>query len=174
MRSKESVAEIDSEDGKEVVSEKGCNNERTSVTEVDPKDAAIHDDQSFVTVAVMKDPKWSVPHSEVLSADIQCLEKNSKTELDNLSPPCFIEFKCRLLCDSDEEPSKKRRKLSSGRQTKKNKLSSPKELTTVLSEDTSSRMFIIEFEWLGGEERDLLHQIVQFFVNKFQQQKCTV
>lgn len=108
----------------------------------------------------------------LLSKEIKHLEDKAMAELETLSPLCNVEFKCCLLLGSSGEgdSSKKMKLVATKLPKKKKQLHSLKQLTVATSEKdsrTELTELYIEFEWIGGDDKDMLHQMVQFFQNKF-------
>lgn len=87
------------------------------------------------------------------------IEGKALSELEALSTPCHMEFTCTIVSGChDNNPSPKRRKSNDPLPQKKRKLSTDKAEETV--------GVFIEFEWVEGEDKDLLHQIIQYLSNK--------
>ena len=105
-------------------------------------------------------------------------------QIEALNTPCCVEFSCSVSCEpqeGEEEESvlspTKRAKLStcelqegeekesvlSPTSTKRAKLSTESGLTKGKEKDGGS--VVIVFEWIRGDGRDLLHQIVQYLKN---------
>ena len=67
-------------------------------------------------------------------------------QIEALNSPCFVEFRCSVSCGEGESvPSKRVRVSGDGVRV--------------------GRRVSVEFEWISGEDRDLLHQIVQYLKN---------
>ena len=84
-------------------------------------------------------------------------EQDIWRQIEALDSPCYVRFSCSLVCvsgrreggEGELSPSpKKRVRLSSERE-----------------EVEGGERVVLEFEWIGGDSRDLLHQIVQYLKN---------
>ena len=120
----------------------------------------------------MEDPERIDSPCELHSTEVKDLEQRAMEELATLSTPCNLEFRCCLFCGNSEEDPIKKVKLASSRPPKKKKLSSMEGITvTTAKKDLRKEMteLYIEFEWITGDDRDMLHQVVQFFHNKLQE-----
>ena len=74
-------------------------------------------------------------------------------QIEALNSPCFVEFRCSVSCGEGESvPSKRVRVSGDG--------------VRVSGDGVRvGRRVSVEFEWISGEDRDLLHQIVQYLKN---------
>lgn len=119
-----------------------------------------------------ENPERIDSHCELNSTEIKVLEQRAMEELSTLSVPCNLEFSCCLFNGDrlSEKDSIKKVKLTSSRHSKK------KKAVTTSKKDSANEVteFYIAFEWINGDDRDMLHQIVQFFHNKLQQQTLLV
>ena len=119
-------------------------------------------------------------------------------EMDSLSPPCRLEFGCKLftgyavhgVCvrgssdirDGDGGAGKRAKldnreamsaskkgngKAKGNKANWKSKTSTKKGGKDAESAgNESDRQLILEFEWISGDNKDMLHQVVQYFKNK--------
>lgn len=85
------------------------------------------------------------------SAALLSVEEDIWMKIEALKTPCYLQFTCTVTSceETDYSPSEKRKKLeTTGKETAK--LSAP---------------VIVIFEWIQGDNKDLLHQIVQYLKN---------
>ena len=80
-------------------------------------------------------------------------------DLEAVYTPCNVEFQCSLLLGRLGEEV--------GAQVGTSKKCKLGEVDTIDSQEQSLMMYL-SFEWIQGSERDLLHQITQYFRNKLQ------
>lgn len=116
-------------------------------------------------------------------------------EMESLSPPCQLEFNCKLFtCYAEHGVSAsgssaignghgdtgKRVKLDDREAVSTSKNGSKKakgykgswkskrsaKKYAKPANDESDRQLFLEFEWISGDNKDILHQVVQYFKNK--------
>ena len=133
-------------------------------------------------------------------------------ELESLSPPCRLEFKCTLRTGFPEEDvtisddshchvkdgggggkrargmdigeaasgqkkekrrGKKRKKVESTKRRLVEAVTEGEERVKKAAEsaETEHSQLLLEFEWMCGDDRDMLHQVMQYFKNKSQNAK---
>ena len=91
------------------------------------------------------------------------VSQQSLDEIDPMSTPCRLGFQCSMVLGSTDElpctQSKKRRKCDG---------STEAVLTSGSGNRKSGEGIILSFELIRGEDKDSLHQIVQYIKNKLQ------
>ena len=158
----------------------------------------------------------AIPFKSCLIGSVNCPEaevrKEITVEFESLSPPCRLEFSCKLLTryttphtDSGSEThsdvhagkadgstekrarlddsgesvpmSKKRSRKTKGGRVRHESGTKSRGLAKKEGNDAESAgggsewCLFLEFEWITGDNRDILHQVVQYFKNKFQSLK---
>ncbi len=98
----------------------------------------------------------------IIDENIRESEPKALSELEALSTPCHVRFICSLVSNSVsheiEHSPKKKRKLS------------PDEARKTVTRKAASFGMYAELEWVEGEDKDTLHQILQYLNNKLIQQ----
>ncbi len=97
---------------------------------------------------------------------IEDLERRAKVELEALSTLCTVKFTCSIISgngDGEIEPSpKKKPKLNPGHSQK-----TPLLEAAALSETgDNGTQLCVELKWVEGDDRDILHQILQYLSNR--------
>ena len=85
------------------------------------------------------------------SASLQSVEEDIWMKIEASKTPCYLQFTCTVSnCEeTHDSPSEKQKKLEAeGKETQKH-----------------SAPVVLIFEWIQGDNKDLLHQIVQYLKN---------
>ena len=90
-----------------------------------------------------------------VSAALRGTKETIRTQIEALKTPCYALFTCTVSVSSqvDSGPSKKKRKSKETSETKN------------VCSSTCSGPISVTFEWIEGDSKDLLHQIMQYLRN---------
>ena len=143
------------------------------------KDTEQREQRDISTLTVMRGTAVSEEDSTELavggSAATRPVERNSESragdeeqdiwrQIEALNSPCHVKFSCSITSMAGRGECvlspKKRARLASETHVEEGEEEEEEE-----EEEEGRKSVLVEFEWISGDSRDLLHQIVQYLKN---------
>ena len=110
------------------------------------------------------------PLHESTDSTFEELRNQTELEVEALSPSCTVEFKCSLIL---ERALSEQMSPTGAKKKRPGKLKHIKTDSTMSAceDEGSDYVCSLEFEWIHSDDRDQLHQVVQYIRNKIEELK---